>query len=51
MANGRKDAGIDILRLPSSADEKRPWQAQKSSQSAAANRQVLEGVRYYVNAA
>jgi hypothetical protein len=50
--NGRnKDAACDIIELPSSNDERRPWQLQVPNRAPAANQKVLENVRGYVNAA
>lgn len=50
--NGRKkDAACDIIVLPSSTDERRPWQLQVPNRAPATNQKVLEYVRDYVNAA
>jgi hypothetical protein len=48
FAKGKKDAALDIIQLPSSDDEKRPWQIAKSTRSPAANEKVLDGLRGYI---
>ena len=51
FAKGRKDAAVDVIQLPCSEDEKRPWQLAKPARSLAANRKTMDSVRSYIQTA
>ena len=51
FANGQKDAGVDIIHLPSSEDEQRPWQISRPARAPAANKKILDVVRSYIHTA
>ena len=51
LANGDKEAALKILQLPSSEDEKRPWQLTKTTRTPSANKKIMEAVRAFLKVA